>query len=440
MHPLSRHARGLSLLATALSAPRPWARGGASAHGTLSTATVAGLCLALAVACDGPMHLEPGGITLVAGAPQTDSVEAFLAQPLVVEVRDQTGSRTAGLVVRFSANVEVADSVERPTAYLSPTPDGDFTPTAEAVTDATGRAVVRVRLGRVVGPAEIGITVPALGYSSGARFQVNPGVPASVKVSPQDTAVYVGGSYALRVVTEDRLGNRLDVPVSFASDAPAVATAGASVTGQAIGRTRVMVTTAAGQTPVYVSVVPRGTLVANFEGKAYVVELDGSGLRRFNEAFTDPITRDVRWITGGGAVWLEGASVYVSTPSGGGHPLGFGYQGLEPGQPRASRDGQWVFFNVPRRGYLYSIDYPVIRIRVDGTDRQEIGDGIIVPSPSPTGDRVVYTEDGYIRLRNLEPGAGWQLRGGWPEWSYGDSIAYIDGGRVHLVDRRAADP
>jgi hypothetical protein len=396
--------------------------------------SAAAILLVVAGACEGPTSVRPAGITLLAGAAQNDSVEAFLAQSLVVEVRDEAGKPRSGVAVRFEADVVTLGGVQQPGAYLSGPSADDYQPVAEAMTDADGHAVMRVRLGGVVGPTTVMITVPTQGFSTSTELGVRPGAPARTIVTPQDTAVYVGGSYPLRVATEDRLGNRLDVPVSLASDAPEIATAGASVTGQAIGRTRVMVTTAAGQTPAYVSVVPRGTLAANYGPDAYVFELDGSGYHRFYP-FLNATVRDVRWITGGGGVWLEDGSVYVYTPSSGGRWLATSFRGVETRSPRASRDGQWVFYVGLRRDDYYLIEHVAARVRVDGTGYQAIGgEDMLVPSPSPTGDRVVYmSADGYVGLRNIEAWTGWNLPGGWPEWSHGDSIAYIHAGSIHLV-------
>lgn len=378
--------------------------------------------------------MEPGGISLVAGTPETDTVDAFLAQPLVVEIRDATGSRSPGITVRFAADVVTFRGVKQPAAYLSTTSPDDYKAEAEAVTDAAGRATARMRMGRVSGPVSITVSAPALGLAAYTGSVVAPGKPARVAASPRDTAVYVGRSYTLRVVQEDRWGNATSGAVTVATDAPSVASvAGATVSGQSIGRARVRVTVGDVPVPVHVSVVPRGTLAANYGSDAYMFDLDGAGYRRFSP-FLDLSMRDLRWITGGGGVWLENGSVYVYTPSSGGRWLAHSFRGVGSRSPRASRDGQWVFFMGFRR-YIYAIEYIAVRIRVDGTDYQVIGgDGMLVPSPSPTGDRVVYmVEDGYMRLWNIETRAGWGLPGGWPEWSHGDSIAYNHAGSIHLV-------
>jgi hypothetical protein len=373
---------------------------------------------------------------VLAGGAQRDTVEAFLAQPLVVEVRDEAGRLRPGVTVRFAADLVTPGPTDEPTARISSTSPDDYQPLTERATDATGRVAVRVRLGTVVGPATIAITVPVLDLSASTRLEVGPGAVARITVLPNDTAVYVGGSYALRVVREDRLGYPLPVPVSFTSDAPEIAEAGATVTGRGIGRTRVLVRVGDVAVPVHVSVVPRGTLAANYGRDAYVFELDGSGHHRF---WWEPGTsgvRDVRWITGGGAVWMHADRMRVSAPTNHG-PWLVGWPMWEEVM-RTSRDGQWVFFTGLWFYNKYSWKRYANRIRVDGTDLQIIGDdGMLVPSPSPNGDRVVFTSHAEtLGLRNIEAQEStmlWEQSGNWPEWSHGDSIAYVRGGAIRLM-------
>lgn len=397
------------------------------------------LLLLGAVACKNPAEPEPAGIRVVSAAGVSDSITAFLPEPLVVEVRDSAGLRMRGVVVRFEANLVKYRGFDVPSAYLSASTPDNYREAAETVTDATGRAAVRVRLGVVAGPATIRITVPPLGFTGSTGFTVVAGATVQTLVAPRDTAVYTGGTYTLAALTEDRFGNTRSTPVSAAvSEAPGVAAvANGAVTGQAIGRARIMVTAAGGQVPVFVSVVPQGTLAAARADGIYVFGLDGSGYRRVAAAQG---ARSPRWFPDGQRfVFSTGLShAWVSDLNGVTRPL---VQGQNPLQAELwahpSRDGQWVYFGgysgSEFRGYPY-------RVRADGTGLQLVpgftADNFTQahPSPSPAGDRVAYfREEGdsrnvNLRVLNLLTGVVelQGVAGHAPEWSHGDSIAYLD--------------
>ncbi|WP_420127054.1 TolB family protein [Longimicrobium sp.] len=405
-------------------------------------ALLLGVALSMAGACRTAPdpRPEPGqvGIAVISGAGQADTVQAQLPRPLVVEVRNDQGRPQAGVAVRFEAAVVEQPGFTVPMVNLSGVTPDNFQPAAEVRTDALGRAAVRVRLGTATGTATVRVTVPTLGFSTTAEYRVAPGRPARTVVLPADTAVYVGGSYALRAVVQDRAGTTTPVPLeAVASDDAAIATAGAAVTGVAVGRTRIMVTVEDEQVPVFVSVVPRGTLAAAGPRGVYVFGLDGSDYRL---AVAAQGARSPRWLPDGRRfVFTKGTfgEARVSDLDGATQPLLRG--SVPPAQlwTHPSRDGQWVYFGgysgPEMRGYPY-------RVRADGTgvqllpgftrdDRNQSH-----PSVSPAGDRVVYfREEGdsrLVTLRILDLRTGRlvlrDVRGHAPEWSHGDSIAYLD--------------
>jgi Tol biopolymer transport system component len=401
------------------------------------------LALSLAAACGRPSNPqpEPGpvGITIVSGAGIADTLQAHLPRPLVVEVRNDLGRPQPGVAVRFEAAVVEQPGFTVPMVYLSGSTPDNFQPAAEARTDALGRAAVRVRLGTAAGTATVRITVPTLGFSTSAEYRVTPGATVKTVVLPADTAVYVGGSYALRAVEQDRGGNARPVEIeAVASDEPAVATSASAVTGVAVGRTRIVVTAADRQVPVFVSVVPRGTLAAAGARGIYVFGIDGSDYRLVAVAEG---ARSPRWFPDGQRfVFTRGTfgEARVAELDGATRPLVRG--GAGPGAQvwvHPSRDGEWVYFGgysgPELRGYPY-------RVRGDGTGLQLVP-GFVRddrnqshPSASPAGDRVAYfREEGDTRnvtLRILDMRTGQVLlrdvRGHAPEWSHGDSIGYLD--------------
>jgi hypothetical protein len=402
---------------------------------------VAGAALLLlgVTACKNPAEPEPAGIRVVSAAGVSDSITAFLPEPLVVEVRDSAGQRLRGVTVRFEANLVKYRGFDVPSAYLSASTPDNYREAAETVTDATGRAAVRVRLGVVAGPSTIRITVPTMGFSGSAGFTAVPGATVLTRVAPGDTAVYTGGTYTLAALAEDRFGNTRAAPVGAAvSEAPAVAAvANGSVTGQAIGRARIMVTAGGAQVPVFVSVVPQGTLAAARADGVYVFGLDGSGYRRVAAAQG---ARSPRWFPDGQRfVFSTGLGhAWVSDLDGVTRPLVQGQNPLEAELwPHPSRDGQWVYFGGYSGGEFRGYPY---RVRADGTGLQLVpgftADNFTQahPSTSPAGDRVAYfREEGSSRivsLRVLNMTTGQvvlrDVPGHSPEWSHGDSIAYLD--------------
>lgn len=406
------------------------------AHALFGVACAALLATA---ACENPVETRPEGISIVSGNGVSDTVFAALSQPLVVEVRDSAGRRVQGVTVRFRSSGTQRGDMMVPTLYMSATTPDEYRDLVEAVTDGTGRAAVRVRLGIVATDAQVAITVPTLGYSAQAAFTVQHGAAVRTVVMPQDTAVYVGGSYALRAATEDRFGNQGPATVgALTSSAPATASVSAgAVTGQALGRTGIAVTVGSAQQTVFVSVVPQGTLAAARGDGIYMFGVDGSGYRRVAAAGS---ARSPRWFPDGQRLVFSMGTLgtgMISDLNGNTRPLVQGSQLLAELWPHPSRDGQWVYFGGYSGGLLRGYPY---RVRPDGTGLQLVPgfapDDFTQahPTASPTGDRVAYfREEGHSRnvtLRVLDMQTGTvllrDLQGHAPEWSHGDSIAYLD--------------
>lgn len=389
---------------------------------------------------DGPTQPPaPAAVTVAAGNNLADSVGATPVQPLVVEVRQTGGTPAAGVQVQFeSSTANAAAGVA--SAGLAASAGGDFQPTLTVVTDNSGRAAATLRLGTQVGGGTVTIRVPALSLETVAPFTVQPGAPVQLFVQPRDSAVYVGGSYTLRITTRDRWGNTAGASgTTVVSDSPYVSVSGATVSGGSYGRAQLRVTAGKLSATADVSVVPRGTLLAHgvTSGSIYVFGLDGSGFRR---VITDPGARLPRWFPDGQTfVYNVGTGhAYISDLNGVKRPL-LADPGALTGElwPHPSRDGQWVYFG----GYkdLYGAVY---RVKSDGTGA-ELVPGVppdasntqAHPTTSPTGDRVTYfrydphDSPGPLTLRvvNIQTGTlvAPGVQGHAPEWSHGESIAYI---------------
>jgi hypothetical protein len=88
--------------------------------------------------------------------------------------------------------------------------------------------------------------------------------------------------------------------------------------------------------------------------------------------------------------------------------------------------GYILFPNPPYSSYATQFAH---RVRVDGSELEAIGpEQTHEPSASSSGERVVWRDDARgLVVKNMRTGEEWVsgLRGYTPEWSHGDSIAYL---------------
>lgn len=404
---------------------------------------------------------SPPGLRIVS-APG-DTVGAV--QQLVVEVFDAAGAPAAGAVVRFQGfdvapvfgcRDEDGACYPAPAVAVAGEPSLSFGLFTVATVDARGLASVRMKMGRTAGPARVAVSVPTLGFGDTARIAVAPGAPVRLGVTPRDSAVYVGGAYALRPVTRDRYMNPRTDPVSFTAVGASVAVSDGALRGAAVGRGMVIARSGPLADTVRASVVPRGTLAA-FAPDSFslvVFNLDGSGYRHVARAsglygccgMTPDWSPDgTRLIFHEGGRYIpSNARILVADMAGGGRRL------ISPAPPlvaektpQFSADGAWIYFGgVPARG----VDGEVWRVRADGSGAERVGPARRVsydgqPSPSPDGTRVAFESVGprdhvddrlpiHLALLDLRTGAvslpG--VIGRSPRWSpSGDQLAYIPG-------------
>ncbi len=216
-------------------------------------------------ACDNPVEpTGPPGITIVAGAGVTDSIDARPTQELLVEVHTISGVPARRAVVRFSGLPTTGGPYPPTTVRVGRTDDAPIRELAVDTTDGSGRASVVIALGAVAGPGGVEVTVPELGFADTARYTIQPGHSVRVVCEPADTVVYQSRSFTLRASVEDRYGNSRPDPVTFIADSASasVSTAG-TVTSEALGRARLRIGDAAGHADTtWVSVIPAGTIAA----------------------------------------------------------------------------------------------------------------------------------------------------------------------------------
>lgn len=248
-------------------------------------------CIVLLTACDDDPTKPITGkrtATAIAGAAITDTIDAVLAQPLTVEVRDSSGSPVRGIVVRFEVQAHT-DTVRRNdraiyicaiTAASCRIPDA----LVSSTTDSLGLAKVGIRFGRWAGKGVVRYTVPEYGIVDSSAFTVNPGIAQSLRVAP-DTNVEIGSTLALRGVMLDRASNVRPDAVTAAAAAGAIIAFDANtrlVTGRDFGTQWVISRSGTFVDSTNVIVVPPGRLAVAVSGSAVrMINTDGHSSRTF---------------------------------------------------------------------------------------------------------------------------------------------------------------
>ena len=353
------------------------------------------LAAALTYACaDGSDFAAPAGvrgIRVVAGGGQTDTAHAILSQALVVEVRDSAGRIARGRTVQFKRIV----GVPAPAAVLvSPVGIDYWVMDTSDVTDAQGRAKMRVQLMSYVGTALLEVSVPGLGFVDTVEYTITQAKPTRLDFVPRDTTIALGGTYTVRVWQADAFSNWTPCANAvFSATGVSISSSGLVSTTSAVSRAPIRATCSGISDSTTVTVVPRLPIVINRYGVLVLVNTDGSG----------PTT-----IARSDQLWSLSPSSVPATPSVVFHEQGFSNAGLwvvEPGGtprallsgprqtdawPRLSPDGAWVYF--ARNGQT------LWRVKLDGSGLDSLSSFVSprsynAPTVSPDGKSVAI-EDG----------------------------------------------
>jgi hypothetical protein len=406
-----------------------------------------------------PVRLDPG-LRAMGGAGQVDTIGAFLPALLMVTVATPDGLPLGGRAVHATPLRTAADEPTMLALRLvAPFTYADEQQTSADTTNASGLVAFRLRLGQRAGAA--GVVLRAEGMNPDTVwFEVLAGSPHRVRAEPRDSAVLVGGAYAIRSAVVDRADNVLTEPVAARLlDGPVALGADGTVTGWALGRARLLVEGAALADTVFVSVVPEGTLAAYIrplqpggQGRLVVFRTDGAQHRVIVERtipFVGPPSYGFwpAWSPAGDRIVFLDAQRFESVDVATGDATPLDPAGDEPiaeeYPPEFDRFGEWLYFT---RGYLGSQN-TIWRMRPDGRDASQVSPpadwGLEQRgSPDPDGRRVVYSTnraaEQTIRVLDLETGDTTDLAPGrFPRWSPdGRWIGYggADGLRVVRPD------
>ncbi len=378
-------------------------------------------------------------LQIIAGANQSDTARAALAQPLIVQVRDSTGALRSGYHVQF----QVVCGSQCPVLLIA---QGALGALVTPTTGANGQVSVAVVLGTRAGPATVQISVPALGLSATAAFTITPGAPVAVAAIPKDTALYVAASFHLRGRVTDQNGNPVAGVVSYAGlSATATIGAGDTITGQAIGRASYLVHGIGHTDTGWVSVVPPGSFAAMGPDGLAIMNADGSGYKALAPSnslangypsWGNPPTQLAFDYAGTDKLATVDTAGHVQSV------LTAGDSGIATQVwPSYSHDGSWIYFAGDRLVWKAHRDGTgLTRVSPSGP----VGTADAYPSPSRDDAKLVLattrtnSSNGLdIEIFDLATSAFTSLgiNGVSPRWSpIADSIAYVDvDGRVKVL-------
>lgn len=426
-----------------------------SRHASRRAAMVTAAVISLA-GCDSATGPAVVGVKIVSGDGVRDTALARLSAPLVVQAFDRRGGPARRVEVQFltDGRIDVAPGGPRFRTYVSTRVD---------TTDENGLAQVSIVLGTYAGEDTVIVRAPALESEAVARYTVLPGATVGVAVVPADTAVYVDRGFRLRGSTVDRWGNPRGEPVSYTASGE-VALSGDSLTGRAIGRAKVTASAGSWTGVGWVSVVPRGTVVAvrpRVSGpdtaQLVLFNLDGSGFRSIDLPYWANPQLD--WAPSSGVLVMEDGGTF---PGSSGHLVLADSTGpqrrliessagfVAEFDAQYSVDGSWIYFAGAQPGRRAEI----WRVRPDGSGAERVGPegdsyyGDFQPSPSPDGTRVAYARTpsccyelliGVLHVAtgtvdSLHRSNGTPIAGIHPRWSpTADVIAYNNAGQIWLM-------
>jgi hypothetical protein len=412
------------------------------------------LALLAVSACSHDVTSPHGGVfaVAIAGAGQRDTIDAYLSQPLVLEV---TGTRTIANRLLSVHSITYDTSLAHPPCYILftiPNSDADqLTCGTVQPTNSNGQLTVSVHFAGVA-TTQGGLVVTVLDSAGGApagspdtiHFTIEPGNAIGLTASPKDSSMYVGGAgLALHAFVHDRGNNPRSDAVTYTSLTGPITLSGSQVSASTFGRAAIMVNSGSYVDTTYLSIVPNGTFTfasPNFNGIA-ILGLDGSNYHLL--PLPSSSAAGTTWAPNGASIAFEDDAlalhrISIIDTTGNTHiadttaldATAFEYQA------RYSRDGQWLYFTrLSMTGHTYS---QLWRVGTNATAATRVPSNDpefdYNPAPSPDGSTLVYAgapegAQSTIRLVNVTTGAvtNTGVTGDAPRWSpQGQTIAFLN--------------
>lgn len=361
-------------------------------------------------------------LTVIAGAGVSDTINARLAQPVTVELRDEHGHPSAGVPLAVQADAP-SDPTRRSehAVQIGPGDGSRFGDTVTVTTDPAGRGTIAIQLGTVAGAATVTVRGPG-GASIQAAFTVQAGATTRLAAPTPYLTLEVGTTQPFLATAVDRAGNRSGT-VAFAAD---TSVASIDADGTVHGRTPGTVTLTAssgsivGRYPLAVVPVARVLVTRTPVPSRTTVELVSMGLdERHVTSLVGPMGRTVGSLIMNeiqATLAPDGTLYYVQFDSATAshlwvRPTTGMSRRLTPDSlgtiyetnPRLSPDGTWIYFLATTTSTMST----VWRIHPDGTAGEQIGPSFPVVSLPTVLSHLSVDPDGtslYVRLDDLQRG------------------------------------
>ena len=430
--------------------PSPTATASSGRHRLI----VLGLAALVGVGCNDATEPPPPpttGLAVSAVGATTDTVQAGPVV-LTAQLRDSSGRAVSGAIVSFRAPGAASGDFVR----LGPAGGrfGTESPLTVA-TDENGIASAalwhetRAGSGWVHIEARPGFPDTTLIDRDSIAVETLPGNAVRLRVFPRDTALYEGNSGRMIPTLLDRWNNIVSEHSTLTALTDGIRVSATTVTAAAgPSRQKVLAESGGFVDTGFVSIVPRGVIAVRGSGLIHhgggsfafaTLQLDGSEFSPFLSSLQPPHfgawgDMGVQWEPAGTTLlFFDGSSgkrLYRTTQHGATTPVLSPPASPEDIWPQISANGEWVYFTGQIPGSYQAF---IHRVRPDGSSLERISlpGGYYTqdhyPSPSPDGQRVVYSTDrengdiGNPRLQILDAQTGTMtslgLHGTLPRWS-----------------------
>lgn len=331
----------------------------------------------------------PASLRILSSRAPSDTIDVAFAEQFSAQVLDASGRPVPQALISVSVSGQGPGTW--PAVLLGPTPTAvraDF-----FGTQADDAGIVRFYIHSAFRAGVFYLRLKVGDFRDSIPITIHPGAPLGIDLSPKDTAVFVGTTYAITTRPYDRGTNTTEDSVTFAARRADIASpgVGASVRANGTGRAYVIATARNTRDSVAVSVVPTAHVLAYNGTKLIMMGLDGSDYHIVH-AF------DFSYNNLAPFFFADGQRVvfYNVMSSGTFGLFTMNTAGvidtllvpadtiLAAASPQPTRDGSWIYFTA-QTGYS---NFEVWRLGATGTTPTRVSRVARSPSPSPDGSRL----------------------------------------------------